>query len=81
MDDKPQKSFLPAEILRKAGALGLYQLAVWALSITVVLVTVGIITLAFAGIEAPAALASLGTTALVGLVAMLRAGEGSTSGG
>lgn len=77
MDEQPQKSFMPREILRKAGALSLYQIAVWALAVCVGLVTLGLIVLALLGREAPAALASLGTTALVGLVAMLRGGDGS----
>lgn len=75
MDEQPQRSFLPREILRKAGALGLYQVAVWALAVCVVLVTLGIIGLALLEREAPAALTTLGTTALVGLVAMLRGGD------
>lgn len=75
--DEPQKSFMPREILRRVGALALYQVAVWALAVCVGLVTLGLIILALLGREAPAALASLGTTALVGLVAMLRGGDGT----
>jgi predicted phage tail protein len=74
--DEPQRGFLPSEIVKKAGAIGLYQVAVWALAIVVGMVTLGLIVLALLGREAPAMLGSLGTTALVGLVAMLRGEQG-----
>lgn len=72
-----QPSSVPAQILRRAGALGLYKVAVWALAVVVLLTVLGIIVLAIMGREAPAMLGSLGTTALVGLVAMLRAPDTS----
>lgn len=73
--DELQKAFLPAEIVRKANALSLYQVAVWALAITVGMGLLGIIILAVMGREAPSMIGSIVTTALVGLVAMLRGGS------
>lgn len=80
MNDVPVKSFLPSEILRKAGSLSLYQVAVWALAVVAGLAAFGCILLAVLGREESSQLATLGSTALVGLVAMLRAGDGQPQG-
>jgi hypothetical protein len=69
---QPQKSFLPAEILRKAGALDLYKVAVWCLAAVSVLTVLLIGVLAIMSRDVPPELSALGTTALVGLVAMVR---------
>jgi hypothetical protein len=74
MNEVPEKSFLPNEILRKARAINLYLVAVWALAIVAGVAAVGCILLALMGREESSQLAALGTTALVGLVAMLRGG-------
>lgn len=79
MNDVPTKSFLPSEIVRKARAIDLYLVAVWALAIVAGLAAGGCILLALMGRQESSQLATLGSTALVGLVAMLR-GEGQPQG-
>lgn len=79
MNDVPEKSFLPSEIVRKARAIDLYLVAVWALAVVAGLAAFGCILLALMGREESSQLATLGSTALVGLVAMLR-GEGQPQG-
>lgn len=74
--DEPKKGFLPAEILRKAGAIDLYRVAVWSLAIVATITVVLIGVLAIIGRDVPPELSALGTTALVGLVAMVRGGNG-----
>lgn len=76
MDGQPEKASLPGEILRKAGAIDLYLVAVWTLAIVAVLATLGCVLLAVLGREESAQLGGIGTTALVGVVAMLRSGDG-----
>lgn len=73
--DGPVKLSLPGEVLRKARAIDLYLVAVWALAIVAVLAAAGSVLLAVLQSGESTQLAALGTTALVGLVAMLRGGE------
>lgn len=75
MNEVPDKAYLPSKILNKARAIDLYLVAVWALAIVAGLAAGGSILLALLGREESTQLAALGTTALVGLVAMLRGGE------
>lgn len=77
--DEPERSFLPAPILAKARAIDLYLVAVWALAIVAGISALGCLLLAALGREESSQLAALGTTALVGLVAMLR-GDGGQQG-
>lgn len=67
----PKPLGIPESILKRAGAIDLYRVAVWALAAVAVLCVVGIVALAMMGREPSNELASLGTTALVGLVAMV----------
>jgi hypothetical protein len=76
MDEGPEKASMPAQILKRARAIDLYLVAVWALAIVAALATFGCLLLASLGREESNQLATLGSTALVGLVAMLRAGDG-----
>jgi hypothetical protein len=69
---QPERGFMPKEILRKAGALDLYKVAVWCLAAVSVLTVLWIGVLAIMAREVPPELSALGTTALVGLVAMVR---------
>jgi hypothetical protein len=79
MDEQPQKGFMPKEILRKTAALDLYRVAVWCLAVVSVLTVLWIGTLAVMGRDVPPELSALGTTALVGLVAMVRGGDNGQS--
>ncbi len=80
MDGGPERASLPAQIVARARAIDLYLVAVWALAIVAGIAAVGCLLLAALGREESTQLAALGTTALVGLVAMLRGDGGGQQG-
>lgn len=67
----PERSMVPAPIVRRAKAIWLYFIAVGALAVVSVLSVIGILILAGLQRTVPGELTTLAATALGGLVAMV----------
>lgn len=79
MDEEVRPAALPRQILRRAEAITLYQVAVGALALLSVIGVLGVLVLAWAGREAPGGIWTILGLCVGGLVGLL-AGEQAKTG-